>query len=127
MKLYSTIDTNLDNVSLQSALDRLHQWCNHMLMLANAMYCTLVNLIIIIAIFFNGCHINDACIVSDLGIEINSSVKYDAHINEIVAKACWRSLQRFYNQISSSLKESILNLRQTCPGIRFQCMGTLSN
>jgi len=29
MKLYSTIDTNLDSFSLQSALDRLHQWrCN---------------------------------------------------------------------------------------------------
>jgi len=27
MKLYSTIDFNLDMFSLQSVLDRLHQWC----------------------------------------------------------------------------------------------------
>jgi len=27
VKLYSTIDTNLDSVLLQSSLDRLHQWC----------------------------------------------------------------------------------------------------
>ena len=27
MKLYSTIDTNLDNVSPQPVLDRLNQWC----------------------------------------------------------------------------------------------------
>ena len=37
--------------------------------------------------FFKGCQINDACIVSDLGIEIDSSLKYDAHINKIVGKA----------------------------------------
>ena len=50
------------------------------------MYCTLVNLIIIIA-FFNGCQVNDICNVSHLGIEIDSSLKYDAHINKIVGKA----------------------------------------
>ena len=37
--------------------------------------------------FFNGCQINDACIVFDLSIEIDSSLKYDAHIIKIVAKA----------------------------------------
>jgi len=37
--------------------------------------------------FFNGRQINDACVVSDLGIEIDSSLKYDAHINKIVGKA----------------------------------------
>jgi len=55
-------------------------------MLASAMYCILVKLIIIIPIF-NGRQINDACGVSDLGIEIDSSLKYDAHINKIVGKA----------------------------------------
>jgi len=56
-------------------------------MLNNAVYCTLVELIIIIPKFVNGCKINDACVVSDLGIEIDSSLKYDAHINKIVGKA----------------------------------------
>jgi len=55
-------------------------------MLANAMYCTLAKLIISIPTFY-GCQINDACVVSDLGIEIDSSLKYDAHINKIVSKA----------------------------------------
>jgi len=37
--------------------------------------------------FFDGRQINDACVVSDLGIEIDLSLKYDAHINKIVGKA----------------------------------------
>jgi len=59
-------------------------------MLVSAMYCKLVKLIIIIPIFFNGRQINDACVVSDLGIEIDLSLKYDAHINRIVGKVYYR-------------------------------------
>jgi len=47
----------------------------------------MVKLIIIIPIFLKGCQINDARVVSDLRIEIDSSLKYDAHINKIVSKA----------------------------------------
>jgi len=36
---------------------------------------------------FHACQINVACVVSDLGIEIDSSLKYDGHINRIVGKA----------------------------------------
>jgi len=43
--------------------------------------------LIIIPIFFSEHQINDACVVSDLGIEINSTLKNDAHINTIVGKA----------------------------------------
>jgi len=31
--------------------------------------------------------INDVCVVSDLGIEIDSLLKYDTHINKIIGKA----------------------------------------
>jgi len=55
-------------------------------MLASAMYCKLVKLIHHIHIFC-GRQINDACVVSDLGIEIDLSLKYDAHMNKIVGKA----------------------------------------
>jgi len=49
-------------------------------MLASAMYCTLVKLIIISPIF-NGRQINDAFVISDLGIEIDST------LSKIVGKA----------------------------------------
>jgi len=68
------------------------------------MYCTLVKIIIIIPIF-NGRRINDACVVSDLGIEIDSSLKYDAHINKIVGKA--------YSRIGVLLKVLQLDMSQS--------------
>jgi len=91
-------------------------------MLANATYCILVKLIFIIPTF-NGCPINDACVVSDLGLEIDSSLKYDAHINTTVGKAYPRIgvlFKGFTTNTCSSLKESILDLCKTCSGIRFK-------
>jgi len=69
--------------------------------------------------FFNGRQINDACVVSDRGIEIDSSLKYDAHINKIVGKAYSRIgvLFKAFTTRHSSLKESVLDLCKTCSGI----------
>jgi len=50
------------------------------------MYCTMVKLIIIISIFL----MTPVC-VSDLGIEIDSYLKYDAHMNDIVGTAYSRA------------------------------------
>ena len=36
---------------------------------------------------FNGRLFWDSNIISDLGVEIDSSLKYDAHINKIIGKA----------------------------------------
>jgi len=58
------------------------------------MYCTLVKLIIISPIF-NGYQINDACVVSDLGIEIDTSLKCDAHIKRIVGSKPTLGLRSF--------------------------------
>ena len=77
MKLYSTIDTNLDKVSIQSALDRLHQWCCDWQLYANVGKCHVLHIGTSnhhYRYFCNGCQINDACIVSDIGIEIDSSL-----------------------------------------------------
>jgi len=90
------------------------------------MYCILVKLIIIIPICY-GCQINYACVVSDLGLEIYSSLKYDARTNKIVGKAFSRFGVLFKGFTCSSLKESVLDLCKTCSGIRFKCMGPLSN
>jgi len=90
MKLYSTINTNLDRCSLQSALDRLHIWCCNWQLSVNVGKCHVLHIGKTnhhYSYFFNGRQINDACVVSDLGIEIESSLKYDAHINKIVGKA----------------------------------------
>jgi len=60
---------------------------------------------------FNGCQINDACVVSDLGIEIDSSLKYDAHINKIVRKAYSRNgvlFKGFTNRHFPVLKKAFL-------------------
>ena len=37
--------------------------------------------------FLNGCKINTAHVVTDLGVEVDESLKFDAHINKIVGKA----------------------------------------
>ena len=90
MKLYSIVATNLDNVLLQSALDSLHQWCCDWQLSVNVGKCHVLHIGKSnhhYHYFFNGCQINDACIVSDLGIDIDSSLKYDAHMNKIVGKA----------------------------------------
>ena len=63
---------------------RTYMIVNYLLMLAIAMYCTFGKTNNHHAYFFNGCQINDACIVSDFGIEIDSSLKCDAHTNILV-------------------------------------------
>lgn len=90
MKLYSTIQTNLDNVSLQSALDRLHKWCCDWQLNVNVSKCHILHFGKTNnhhSYFFNNFLIPDSNVVSDLGVEIDSSLKYDAHINKIVGKA----------------------------------------
>jgi len=44
MKLYSTIDTNLDRCSLQSALDRLHLWCCNWQLSVNVGQCHVLHI-----------------------------------------------------------------------------------
>jgi hypothetical protein len=90
IKLYSTIYNNLDNVSLQAAFNLLHEWYCKWQLSVNVAKCHILHIGKSnhhYSYFFNGCKINDACVVSDLGIEIDSSLKYDVHINKIVGKA----------------------------------------
>jgi len=80
----------LDRFSLQSALDRLHLCCCNWQLSVNVGKCHVLHIGKTNhhhSYFFNGCQINDACVVSDLGIEIYSSLKYDAHINKTDGKA----------------------------------------
>jgi len=90
MKLYSTIYTNLDNVSLQSALDRLYEWCCDWQLNVNVSKCHILHMgknNNHHSYLFNNFLINDSNIVSDLGVEIDESLTYNAHINTIVGKA----------------------------------------
>jgi ribonuclease P/MRP protein subunit RPP40 len=90
MKLYSTIYTNLDNFSLQSALDRLYKWCCDWQLNVNVSKCHILHMgknNNHHSYLFNNLLINDSNIVSDLGVEIDESLTYNAHINTIVGKA----------------------------------------
>jgi Reverse transcriptase (RNA-dependent DNA polymerase) len=85
IKLYSTIYTNLDNVSLQSALNVLHEWCCKWQLSVKVAKCHVLHIGKSNHHYSN--FFSDACVVSDLGIEMDSSLKYDLHINNIVGKA----------------------------------------
>jgi ribonucleases P/MRP protein subunit RPP40 len=90
LKLYSTINTEHDVRSLQSALVRLQQWCCDWQLTINVTKCHILhigNKNINKDYVLNGCKINVARVVTDLGVDIDVGLTYAAHINRIVGKA----------------------------------------
>jgi len=89
LKLFSTVKTFADAASLQSTLDRLQQWCANWQLTINTQKCFVLLGFANSQIQYtlDGCLINDAQNVTDLGVDINCNLKYDTHINNIIGKA----------------------------------------
>ena len=90
LKLYSTINSDCDRDLLQSALDRLQQWCQDWQLTINITKCHVMHFGNNNAhniYYLNGCQIGSAEVVTDLGVDIDPVLSYDAHINKIVGKA----------------------------------------
>lgn len=90
LKLFSVINTSQDHISLQSTLDRLHEWCGIWQLTINSSKCYSLHLgknNVQNTYFINGCQIAASQVVTDLGVEIDADLNFDAHINKIVGKA----------------------------------------
>ena len=90
LKLYTAIKSNCDTASLQCVLDRLRQWCNDWQLTININKCHILHIgknNNKTSYLINGSQVSSAKVVTDLGVDIDSNLKYDSHINKIVGKA----------------------------------------
>ena len=90
LKLYSTINSDCDRNVLQSALDRLQQWCRDWQLTINVSKCHVMHFgsnNVHNTYYLNGCQLDSAGVVTDLGVDIDPILSYDVHINKIVGKA----------------------------------------
>jgi hypothetical protein len=90
LKLYSIINTDNDNISLQSTLDRLQQWCDIWQLTINSNKCYSLHLgknNVHNVYFINECQIATSQVVTDLGVDMDADLNFDAHVNKIVGKA----------------------------------------
>jgi hypothetical protein len=90
LKLYSTIKSDCDNNSLQATLDKLQLWCSEWQLTVNINKCHVIHIgkgIYNHVYSFDGHQLHVCDKVCDLGIEIDSDLSFDAHINMIVGKA----------------------------------------
>ena len=91
LKLYSTIKSQCDAAELQSALDRLQQWCSDWQLQINTSKCHVLHLgknnNNYYSYYLNGFKVGVADAVTDLGVNIDRTLKYDKHINNIVGRA----------------------------------------
>ena len=89
-KLYSKLTTDLDQASLQAALGRLQEWCTDWQMSINISKCHVLHLgknNKHFHYYLYGNLIDARQSVADLGVEIDSNLTFDAHINRIIGKA----------------------------------------
>ena len=96
LKLYSTIETDRDNECLQRSLDRLLQWCYDWQLTVNVSKCHAIHIGRGYcnnsdndnndAYCFAGQVLHVADCVSDLGVDVDSSLsfEFDTHINRII-------------------------------------------
>ena len=90
LKLYTTIKTACDAISLQTVLDRLQKWCSDWQLTINNTKCQVLHVGTKnhnIQYFLNNCLVSAPHAVTDLGVNIESSLTYDSQINKIVGKA----------------------------------------
>jgi hypothetical protein len=93
LKLYTTIKSDIDRASLQTALNRLQQWCIDWQLTINIEKSHVLHIGKNNSQFpytLNGSQISAADTVSDLGVIIDPILKYDAHINNLVGKGFQR-------------------------------------
>jgi hypothetical protein len=84
------MNTDSDVNSLQSILNRLQRWCVDWQLTINTAKCHVLHLgknNSEIKYYLNGCLISPSQSVTDLGVDIDSSLSFDTHINKIIGKA----------------------------------------
>ena len=91
LKLYSTINSDLDRMSLQAALTRLQQWCNDWQLTINITKCHVLHIgrnthKSSYQYSLGGHPICEADVITDLGVIVDPILKYEAHINKLVGK-----------------------------------------
>jgi len=78
LKLFNTVKTSANATSLQSTLDRLQQWCANWQLTMNIQKCFVLHLGFAtskIKYTLDGCLINDAQNITDLGVDIDCNFK----------------------------------------------------
>ena len=93
LKLYTCIKNDISVFSLQSALDRLEQWCITWQLSVNVSKCQVLHLgknNMCHQYFFAGSLIPSAKVVKDLGVIVDELLTFDSHINNVVSRACSR-------------------------------------
>ena len=94
--MFSRVKKSANAASLQSALVRLQQWCADRQLTINTKKCYALHLGKFNSLgklnsqkqyIVDGCCIDISQNVSVLGVEINSNLKYDTHIHNIIGKA----------------------------------------
>ena len=90
LKLYSKIITNCDRIHFQAVLNHLQQWCIDWQLHINSSKCNIIHLghnNTKPIYFLNGSPINAPETVTDLGVDVDPTLKFDHHINKIINKA----------------------------------------
>ena len=88
--MYSTIRSDSDRADIQGALDRLQQWCSDWQLNINIDKCYVVHFgskSPNYTYFINGSQIKATDFVPDLGVYVDSQLKFGDHINKIIGKA----------------------------------------
>ena len=86
---HSQITISSSGADLQESLSVLESWCSAWQLLVNTDKCRVLHLSfnnLSVQYTYNNTIFSDTT-VSDLGVDVDSSKKYDGHINRIVAKA----------------------------------------
>lgn len=92
LKIYAQVNSNNDVMLIQHDLDRIKRWCNDNAMVLNADKCyhikyTKKKNVIPSTYTLNGRQLEEVSEIRDLGVLIDSSLKFDSHINAVVNKA----------------------------------------
>ena len=90
LKIYSSVDSAQSSVDLHTTLLRLEEWCRTWQLVINVSKTSVVHLGYNnprASYSFNGAPIVCVTSVRDLGVDIDSGLTFDSHINKMLAKA----------------------------------------
>jgi len=103
LKLYSDYSDCDSAGSLQSTLNNLYQWSLKWQMNINFAKCHILHLGTknsMTDYFINGFKVISECVVTDLGVQVDSNLRFNNHINSICAKAYSRIRMLFRGFVS---------------------------
>jgi hypothetical protein len=110
-KLYSSIVSREDCVSLQDDLNSLSTWSRTWLLNFNESKCVVLRIKAAISFFYsmNGVYLNEVTDQKDLGVLISNDLKPSKHINTIVKKS-YQKLGMFRRCFSGFTQEKVIIL-----------------